>query len=176
MLTAIQYLLVLVFPVLVVAAALRDLTSYIIPNWLSLALVAAFLPAALASGLSPQQIGLCAAAGAGGLVAGMVMFALGWIGGGDAKLFAASALWIGWPACLTYAAYTGIAGGVLAVALLSLRSAMVKPYLPAGPRWFGRLTEPGEGVPYGVAIAAGALAAFPSSALGSALAVSWLSF
>ena len=173
---ALQYLLVLVFPALVAVGGLRDLTSYIIPNWISLAIVGAFLPAALAAGVSPQEMALSAGVGAAGLVAGMIMFALGWIGGGDAKLFAAASLWIGWPACLPYLAYTGIAGGALAMGLLGLRSAMVKPFLPVNPRWFGRLTEPGESVPYGVAIAVGALAAFPNSTLGHAAAASWLSF
>jgi prepilin peptidase CpaA len=97
------------------------------------------------------------------------MFARGWIGGGDAKLFAATALWVGWPAVLTDLAVTGLAGGVLAVALLTLRSAPVRSFLPTGPDWFERLAEPGENVPYGVAIAAGALFAFPAGALVQAL-------
>jgi prepilin peptidase CpaA len=163
MLHALQYALVLAFPALVAVGGLRDLTSYLIPNWISLALVAAFIPAALALGLPMSEIALCAGLGAGALVAGMVMFALGWIGGGDAKLFAASALWLGWPACLSYVAFTGLAGGGLALALIGLRSGWVRPFLAGGPRWFGRLTDPAEGVPYGVAIAFGALAAFPAS-------------
>jgi len=93
------------------------------------------------------------------------MFALGWIGGGDAKLFAAAALWIGWPAALTYLAVTGLAGGGLALLLLSLRSPLARPLVLAGPAWFARLGEPDENVPYGVAIAVGALAAFPASVL-----------
>jgi prepilin peptidase CpaA len=99
----------------------------------------------------------------------MAMFALGWIGGGDAKLFAAAALWLGWPAAATYAAWTGVAGGGLALALLALRSGYLRPYVVTGPAWFSRLAEPGENVPYGVAIAAGALAAFPASPWMAAL-------
>ena len=56
-------------------------------------------------------------------------------------------------------------GGALAVLLLGLRSTHVRPFVPNGPAWFGRLAEPGENVPYGVAIAAGALAAYPACAL-----------
>jgi prepilin peptidase CpaA len=98
-----------------------------------------------------------------GLAAGMAMFALGWIGGGDAKLFAAAVLWLGWPEAAPFVAVTGLAGGALAVTLLALRSSHVRPFVAAGPAWFSRLAEPGENVPYGLAIAIGALAAFPAS-------------
>jgi prepilin peptidase CpaA len=154
MIHALQTCLLLIFPVLVIGAALRDATSYTIPNWISLALAGAFPVAALAMGLPLPMIGVSLAVGAVALVAGMGMFALGWIGGGDAKLFAA-----------TYLAVTGIAGGALAVGLLGLRSTHVRPWAPAKPVWLARLLEPGENVPYGVAIAIGALAAFPASAL-----------
>ncbi|MDB5476674.1 MAG: prepilin peptidase CpaA [Phenylobacterium sp.] len=163
MLHLVQALLVAVFPALVIAAALRDLTSYTIPNWLSLALAAAFVPAALALGLPLPALGQHLGVGALGLVAGMAMFALGWIGGGDAKLFAAGALWLGWPAVATYGVLTGMAGGGLALSLLALRSGYLRPYVVTGPAWFSRLAEPGENVPYGLAIAIGALAAFPAS-------------
>ncbi|HEY2749905.1 A24 family peptidase [Phenylobacterium sp.] len=165
MIHLLQTLLLLVFPALVIFAGLRDATTYIIPNWISLALVAAFPVAALALGLPLPTIALQFGIGAAALVLGFAMYAVRWIGGGDAKLFAAAALWIGWPAAVTYLGLTGIAGGVLAVALLGIRSAYVRPFIPSGPRWLARLIEPGESVPYGVAIAAGALAAFPASAL-----------
>jgi len=165
MIHILQTALLLIFPVLVIGAALRDATSYTIPNWLSLALVAAFPVAALAMGLPLSAIGLNAAVGAVALVAGMGMFALGWIGGGDAKLFAAAALWLGLAPAMTYLAVTGVAGGALAVGLLGLRSSYVQPFVPAGTGWFARLAKPGENVPYGVAIAVGALAAFPASTL-----------
>jgi prepilin peptidase CpaA len=165
MIHALQTLALLVFPVLVIVGGLRDATSYTIPNWISLALTAAFPIAALALGAPLTAIGISFAVGAAALVMGMGMFALGWIGGGDAKLFAAAALWLGWPASLSYLLITGIAGGALAVGLLGLRSAHVRPFVPAGPAWLSRLAEPGENVPYGVAIAIGALAAFPASTL-----------
>jgi prepilin peptidase CpaA len=165
MIHALQTLLLVIFPVLVIVAALRDATSYTIPNWIPLALVAAFPVVALGVGLPLQTIGLQLALGLAALAVGMGMFAARWIGGGDAKLFAAAALWIGWPATMTFLGLTGLAGGVLAVSLLGLRSAYVRPYMPAGPAWLARLVEPGQNVPYGVAIAVGALAAFPASAL-----------
>jgi prepilin peptidase CpaA len=165
MIHALQTLLVLIFPALVIWGALKDLTSYTIPNAISLGLIAAFPVAALALGLPLAAIGMSVAVGVVGLVLGMAMFAAGWIGGGDAKLFAAAALWIGLPGALTYLAVTGVSGGALAVGLLGLRSAPMRAFIPGGPAWFTRLAEPGENVPYGVAIAVGALAAFPASAL-----------
>ena len=114
-------------------------------------------------GLTLPVVGLHLGVGVLGLVLGMAMFALGWIGGGDAKLFAAAALWLGWPAATTYGVMTGMAGGALALGLLTLRSGYLRPYVVTGPAWFSRLAEPGENVPYGVAIAVGALLAFPAS-------------
>jgi prepilin peptidase CpaA len=165
MIQILQTLLVFVFPALVITAALRDVVSYTIPNWISLALVAAFPVAALAQGLPLASMGFAFGIGFAALIAGMAMFALGWIGGGDAKLFAAAALWLGYPAVVTYLAVTGVAGGALAVGLLTLRSDYVRPFVLSGPPWFLRLAEPGENVPYGLAIAIGALAAFPASTL-----------
>jgi len=169
MIHAVQSLLLLIFPILVIAAALRDATSYTIPNWISLALVAAFPVVALAVGLPLGAIGMNVAVGAAALVAGMGMFALGWIGGGDAKLFAAAGLWLGWPAALSYLAVTGLAGAAPAGPPRALRSTHVRPFVPTGPAWFARLAEPGENVPYGVAIALGALMAFPASPLAAHL-------
>ena len=170
MLHALQMTLLAAFPVLVILGGLKDATSYTIPNWIPLALMAAFAPAALASGAPPASLGWCAAAGFAALICGMGMFAAGWIGGGDAKLLAAAALWLGLPAMTTYLAVTGIAGGALTLGLLALRSTALRPLTVNGPAWFCRLAGQGEGVPYGVAIAVGALAAFPLSPLMTAVA------
>jgi prepilin peptidase CpaA len=172
MIHGLESVALLVFPALVILGAVRDLVSYRIPNWISLALAAGFLTAVwagLAAGMPLSQVGLDVAVGAGAFVAGVALFALRWIGGGDAKLFAAAALWLGWPALETYLAATAMAGGALALVLLSLRSDAVRPLALAGPAWIARLAQPGESVPYGVAIAIGALAAFPASALARAV-------
>lgn len=157
--------LLLIFPALVVLGALRDVTSYTIPNWISGLLILGFFPAALVLGLTPGAVGAHVAVLGLALAIGMAMFALNWIGGGDAKLFAAAALWFGWPAVLPFLIYTAYAGGAFTLILLSLRSPLLRPYVLSGPRWFERLASQGEPIPYGVAIAAGALLAFPQSAL-----------
>ena len=172
MIHAIQSLVLMVFPALVILGAVTDVVSYRIPNWISLGLVAGFATAAaagLSAGASLGALGLGIAVGAGALAAGVAMFARGWIGGGDAKLFAAAALWLGWPALPAYLVFTALAGGALAMLLMALRSAMLRPLLLAGPAWFVRLADPDESVPYGVAIAVGALAAFPASPLAKAV-------
>lgn len=161
--------LAIVFSALVLTAALKDVTSYTIPNWISLALVAAFPLAALASGLPLTLIAQNAGIGLVALLAGMAMFALRWLGGGDAKLFAAVALWLGWPALLPFLITTALAGGGLALLLLSLRAPVIRPYVLVGPDWFTRLARPGEAAPYGVAIALGALAAFPQTLFAAGL-------
>jgi prepilin peptidase CpaA len=164
-----QFALLLVFPALVVVAALKDVISFTIPNWISLALIAAFVPAALVSGVSLATVGLCLAVGAGALALGVGMFAAGWIGGGDAKLFAAAALWLGWPSALSFMLTTGLAGGALTLAILSLRSGWFAPVVAGSPAWVRKLGAEGGDIPYGVAIAVGALVTFPQGALALAI-------
>ncbi len=159
-------LFALAFPALAIVAALRDATTMTIPNWISIALAVLFLPAALAAGLSPAMIGLAAAAGLGALLAGMAMFALRWIGGGDAKLFAACALWLGLAATPIFLIFTALAGGAVALGLLTARKFAFAIH---GPAWVERLLKPDGDVPYGLAICAGALLAFPESPLIKAL-------
>jgi prepilin peptidase CpaA len=95
----------------------------------------------------------------------MAMFAVGWIGGGDAKLFAVACLWLGWTGLPTFLMMTAVSGGVLAIALMNMRTRWLQPFFAGAPAWLNRLSTPDEAVPYGVAIAIGALAAFPQSAL-----------
>lgn len=155
--------LALAFPALVIAGAVKDVASFTIPNWIPLALAGAFVPAALAAGLPPAALAAHAGLGFGALVLGMVLFAVRAIGGGDGKLMAAAVLWLGWPALPTFLLVTVIAGGALSLGLLALRAPALRVLVLSGPAWFVRLAEPKESVPYGLAIAAGALAAFPLS-------------
>ena len=162
MLEALRLIVLLAFPLGVILAALRDLTSYTIPNKISLALLAAFLPVAFAAGLGLPALGVSAGVGAGMLALGMAMFALRWIGGGDAKMFAVCGLWLGWPAALPFVLWTALAGGGLALMLMTGRR-LAAPVAGRGPRWVGRLLQPGGDVPYGLAICFGALVAYPTS-------------
>ncbi len=151
----------LIFPVLVIWAALKDVTTFTIPNRLSGALALSFCLAAILVGAPLSVVGLNLAVGLAGLVIGAAMFALGWIGGGDAKLLAAASLWLGWPALTTFLLATTLAGGALALLLLALRADLVRTHTPVLGGWMERLATPGAPAPYGVAIACGALFAFP---------------
>lgn len=157
-----------VFPALVIVAALRDTTTMTIPNWLCGLGAVLFIPVMFVAGLSPTAAAMALAVGLGALIAGIAMFSAGWIGGGDAKLFAVCGLWLGWREALPFVVWTAIAGGALAVALLGLRK-LVIAWPRQGPNWWARLMTPGGDVPYGIAIALGALATFPESPVIQAL-------
>ncbi|GAW41901.1 Type IV leader peptidase family protein [Brevundimonas sp. SH203] len=159
-----------VFPVLVIVGGLNDLTTMKIPNWISLALVGAFLPAALLVGAAPMDIAVHVGVGLAALIVGMGMFALNWIGGGDAKLLAASCLWMGLSGVAPFLLWTGIAGGAFCLFLMTARQyfPMVAPSVSQG--WVVNLMQPKGDIPYGVAIAIGALMALPESGLVIAFA------
>lgn len=156
------YPLLLVFPIAMAFAAANDLFTMTIPNKISLVLIAAFAVAAVVAGLSLEQILMHAAAGAGVLVAGFALFSFGLLGGGDAKLMASGALWMGLDLLFPYIAYITIFGGVLSLVILAYRR-----FVPAAslklPPWAMRLHISGGGVPYGIAIAAAGLVLYPST-------------
>jgi prepilin peptidase CpaA len=135
-----------------------------IPNWISLALIPAFFLAAWLSGLGLLATGAHVAAGLVALVVAVGLFALGLVGGGDAKLLAAAGLWLGPQAATPFLFWTAVAGGLLALALLASRRAPATAVARA-PAWARRLLTPREGIPYGVAIAAGAMAALSHAGL-----------
>ena len=151
------------FPILMIAAALCDVATMTIPNRISLLLVPAFFAAALLARLSPAAIAWHAGVGVAALLIMVGCFAMGWLGGGDAKLLAAASLWVGPGAAVPFVVATALAGGGLALVLLLARAT---PWLHGrGPEWLRRLLTPKGAIPYGVAIAAGALCAFPASGL-----------
>lgn len=95
------------------------------------------------------------------------MFAMNWIGGGDAKLLSASMLWMGTSGGAPFILYTAIAGGGFCLLLITARNHL--PFFAqTGPVWVMRLMQPRGDIPYGVAIAIGALLAYPSSPLMAA--------
>ena len=151
-------------PALVIVAGLKDLTSMTIPNWISLILIGAFFPAAWAVGLPLPTVAAHVGVALLALFVGAGMFALRWIGGGDAKLMAASCLWLGVTGSGYFLLWTGIAGGLFCLALIFARF-HARPYLSGVPGWVSELMQPKGDIPYGVAIAAGALLAYPASTM-----------
>ena len=160
-----SFILLAILPVLAVVAALHDLTTMKIPNWISLALIGAFFPIAFIIGAAPMDVAIHVGIGFAALLVGMGMFAAGWIGGGDAKLLAASCLWMGMSGVAPFLIYTGIAGGAFCLLLMTARQyfPMVAPSVSQG--WVINLMQPKGDIPYGVAIAIGALLALPESGL-----------
>jgi prepilin peptidase CpaA len=156
-----EYLLLLAFPAAMAFAGAMDLLTMTIPNRISLFLVAAFAIAAPLAGLSMQDIFIHLATGISVLGVGIVLFSFGWLGGGDAKLMAAAALWFGTDNLLMYFAQVAVFGGVLAVAILLYRRIPV-PGIPV-PAWAERLHQKNCGIPYGIAIAAAALKMYPDT-------------
>lgn len=162
--TELSLLLLSILPVLVIIAGLHDLTTMKIPNWISGLLVLGFVPAAVASGLSWTDIGIGFGVGFAALLAGMALFALRWVGGGDAKLLAAASLWFGLEGVAPFLLYTALIGGAFCMVLLAAR-ARLQVFAMNGPTWVTRLMQPKGDIPYGVAIAVGALLAYPYSPL-----------
>ncbi|CAN0113694.1 unnamed protein product [Phaeothamnion confervicola] len=154
-------LFALLFFGIMAAAAVYDLISYTIPNFLSLLLIGGFAVLALMLALPWQLVLSHAGAGLAMLAIGWGMFAIGLLGGGDAKLFAATSLWMGWGGIINYLIIFSICGGLLALCLILFR----RIALPAGlaeMTWIATLHDKKQGVPYGIALAAGAMLAPPA--------------
>lgn len=161
-----EYPLLFVFPAVMAFAGAMDLLTMTIPNRITLGLALAFFVAAPIMGLPAEAILMHVAAGALVLAAGIALFAVGGFGGGDAKLLAAGALWIGFDGLLPYLLQVTLFGGLLGIAILLYRRAPASAW-PL-PDWALRLHGPKCGMPYGIAIAAAALAVFPQTALFAA--------
>jgi prepilin peptidase CpaA len=102
------------------------------------------------------------------LAIAFVMFSLGWIGGGDAKLAAATAAWLGWTAILDYGLAAALFGGVLTLVILAARMAPL-PAAFGRIDWLARLHNANAGVPYGIALAAAGLMQYPNSPIWTAV-------
>lgn len=136
-----------VFVVALLDAAWGDLRELRIRNRVPLALLAAFVPAALASGLSGEGWLLHLGTGVLCFVIAAILFSLGVWGGGDAKLVPAVVLWVGPAALPRFLLVMAVVGGLVALAALVSRRAeagSLRPVLRGH-------------VPYGIGIAAGGL-------------------
>jgi prepilin peptidase CpaA len=117
----IELFLLLFFPGLMAYSAASDLITMTIPNKISLLLIGGFFGFAIISGMDWQTLCLHVLAGMIVITICFGMFALGWIGGGDAKLASATCLWFGFTHMGEYLAYSAIFGGMLTLLILQLR-------------------------------------------------------
>jgi prepilin peptidase CpaA len=155
--------LLVIFPAMMAFAAASDLFTMTISNRVSLILVAGFLLLAFMTGMTWATLGMHFGAGALVLAICFGMFAFGWIGGGDAKLAAATALWLGWGQLLEYALVSSVLGGLLTIGLLNLRNAALHPRILMREPWYQKITDEKTGIPYGIALAGAGLALYPYS-------------
>jgi prepilin peptidase CpaA len=151
----IDWLAIFAFLAALIAAAMSDVATFLIPNRYAAAIGAAFLVYAVGKPLPLWLHGIAAAALL--LAVGVLLFDRGVLGGGDVKLMTAIALWSGFDELPLLLLVTGLAGGVLALAHLS----PLHRLMPArsggaaeGEDLRSRLRRP---VPFGVAIALGGI-------------------
>jgi prepilin peptidase CpaA len=159
----------LIFPFAMAFAACSDLLTMRISNKLVMLLIGSFLLVALATGLPLPEFAMHLTCALVVLVVGFAFFAFGWIGGGDAKLAAATSLWLGFGLALPFLVYAALLGGLLTLLILSLRAMPLSPLI-ARFSWIERLHDRKSGVPYGVALAAAGLLVYSNSAIFERLA------
>lgn len=156
--------ILVVFPLCMAMAACSDLLTMTIPNRLSLVLIASFIAIAPFAGLSFHDILMHLGAGAAVFAACFALFAFNIMGGGDAKILTASAVWFGLnDSLVAYIAYVSVLGGFLSILILTIRAnydLILVSRIPV-PQTMLHTKK----VPYGIAIGAAAFLAFPSSPL-----------
>jgi prepilin peptidase CpaA len=155
-------LTIVIFPALMTYAAFSDLFTMTISNWISIVLVAAFVVLAFLFGVPATAIGLHLVAGLMVLAVTFTLFAFGWIGGGDAKLAATTAVWMGFEHLAEYGLGSAVIGGLLTLALLQFRR-LPMPGWARARAWLMRLHDKDNGVPYGIALAAAGLILYPET-------------
>jgi len=142
-------------------AALNDANAMKIPNRIPLLALAGFVVMVPFTWAGVPMLLEHLAVGLTFFTVGFVMFALGWMGGGDSKLLAATAFWFSWPDAFNYMVYTAIFGGVLTLFILLGRS-----YIPVRvltSQWAQTMFRDQTKIPYGLALAAGGIMTLPTS-------------
>ena len=160
-----EAIIFVVFPFCMVYAAVSDVLSMKIGNIVPLLLVATFVLVAPLTGMSASIIGMHLLAGFAVLCVTFALFAFGGMGGGDAKLIAASVVWMGvGPALITYLMTITLIGGQLTLAILMFRRSPWH-HLAHHTRFLRNFASDVKGVPYGIALGAGGMVAFGQSPL-----------
>lgn len=151
-------------PILLIVAAMGDVMSLRIPNWLTALTAILFFPMALLTGMPMAEFGAHILAGAILFAVGFIFFQFRLFGGGDAKLMAAAGLWFGTSQALPFLAATALAGGVLAIVVGSWSMLILTWEIHGKDESFGtlgkRIRELKPNVPYGIAFAIGGILVF----------------
>lgn len=159
----ITFVILLFFPACMSAAIVFDFTSMRIPNRLCALLFAGYFGTTLWSHQSLHAASIHLSVFLCVLLVGFLLFFTGVMGGGDGKLMASTALWIGWnPILVDYLVLAGVLGGLVSLFALFTRS--LSSYWPV-PGWVpGWLTERACKVPFGVALGASGIIVYPDLA------------
>ncbi len=158
-----EALIFVVFPFCMAFAIVSDVLSMTIANRVSVILVASFLVIAPLTGMDWSVFGWHLVAGALVLCVTFALFALGGMGGGDAKLMASTAVWMGFsPQLMQYLVYAAILGGLLTVLVLAYRGSPLAAFTGSNP-FLRHFANEKVGIPYGVALGLGGLLVYPST-------------
>jgi prepilin peptidase CpaA len=157
--------ILVVFPFCMLFAAISDMVSMTIANRVSVILVGTFALLAPFTGMDWATYGMHFAAGGMVLAITFTVFAIGGMGGGDAKLLAATAVWMGFGIVLVqYLVLGAVFGGLLTLAILAFRNSPTSIF--AGRNMFLRhFADEKAGIPYGVALGVAGLVVYPETAL-----------
>ena len=160
-----EAMIFVVFPFCMVFSAVSDTLSMTIVNRVPLLLLGMFLLVAPLTGMTWADIGIHLAAGAMLLTVTFALFAFGGMGGGDAKLIAATGVWMGFGMPLMeYLITSVIFGSFLTLAIVSFRSSMLS-HIVGQNMFFKSFSEDAGGVPYGIALGLSGLVTYPASPL-----------
>ena len=164
----IETAILLLFPAMMAFAASSDLLTMTISNRVTLTLLCGFIALALVTGMGRDELLSHVGAGFAVLVVTFIFFARGWIGGGDAKLAAVTALWFGANSTLAYFLCMALLGGLFALIIQLFRMQPLPERLLSKP-WIVQLHARGTKMPYGVAMALAAFVVFPSTSWMTAI-------
>lgn len=157
--------ILIVFPFCMAFAAISDMLSMTIANRIPVFLAASFAVIAPLTGMDWQSFGMHFAAGGMVLAVTFGLFAVGAMGGGDAKLLAAASLWFGFGVeLLQYLVTASIVGGLLTIAIMSFRRSLLAAFVSQN-MFLRHLADTRLGIPYGIALGIAGLLTYPSSPL-----------
>jgi prepilin peptidase CpaA len=160
-----EALIFVIFPFCMLFAAISDMLSMTIANRVAVVLMATFAIVAPLTGMGWAEYAWHFAAGGSVLLVTFALFALGGMGGGDAKLMAATAVFMGFNIHLVeYLVISAFLGGVLTVAILAYRNSALAVFTSRN-LFLRHFADDAVGIPYGIALGIGGLMAYPSSPL-----------
>lgn len=150
-----------VFVTALIYAAISDASSMIISNKICLVVMLAFAASVPLSWVGWGVFGEHMLVGLVFFLVGFVLFAVGGLGGGDAKLMAAIGLFWTWPDAAAFVIYVTLYGGALALFLMIGRNVM--PVSVSTNGLVAKMFATEKKMPYGIALALGAMTVLPTS-------------